>query len=475
MSNSFSSLGSPRDVARILFRHRRKGAAFFCGAMLLTVIGLIVCPRTYTSEARLFVRLGRENVTLDPTATTGQVVNLHASRENEMNSVIEVLRSRSNLEYVLDKLDPAAKQLNAQERDKKLRKLQKDVEVFAPRNSTVVIVTGEAKTPERAQQIVAGLVEAYGVEHLRIHRTPGSYQFFDEQATLLKKQLDGAEAELRDAKKRLGLVSLQERRTALQQQISHVEKQFQENGAALAASDAKIESMQSRLDRLPDLLVQQLVSGTPSQGLSGMRQKLYELETREQELLAKFQPIHPDVIAIREQVREAKAILAAETPLHGDAAIAVLAAEESLADSLHAQAETLAVQLDDLRREQEEFNEHELLVSQMERKVTVLDASYTAYVKDLELARIDEALKREGITNIAVAQPATFSPKPTSPRKGLAVAAALVLATIGSLGVMFLADFLDPTLKTPEEVEARLGLPVLATVSHVRQGLLVSH
>jgi uncharacterized protein involved in exopolysaccharide biosynthesis len=474
MSPSFSPPLSPRDLVRVVFRHKRKGIAFFVGAMALTVLGLAICPRIYTSEARLFVRLGRENAALDPTVTTGQVMTLHNSREWEINSVIEVLRSRSNLEQVLDRVGMEKPDPSPLARDKALRDLAKDLEVYTPRNSTVVIVTAEAKSPERAQQIVAALIDVYAKEHLRINRASGSYEFFDEQAKLLKERLDAAEAELRDAKKMFGIVSLPERRTALQQQISRVEQQIQENESALAASEAKIIALGDRLERLPDNLVRQLVSGQPNDGAAAMRDKLFQLQTRERELLSKFQEIHPEVIAVREQVREAEAILEQDLAQHAEAAAAVLAAEESLAASLEARAESLADQHRRLKAELVAFNEQELQVVQMERKVGVLDASYTAYVKNLEQTRIDQALKNEGISNIAVAQPATLMLKPASPKKGLTLAIALVLASAGAFAVIFLAEFFDESLKSPAEIESRLDLPVLATLPEVSRGLLAS-
>src|SRR5262245_37738886 len=77
----------------------------------LLVFGLValvtfLIPRTYRSEALLLVRLGRENVTLEPTTVLGQatVVTVPPSRENDLNSILELLRSRSLVEDVLDRV-----------------------------------------------------------------------------------------------------------------------------------------------------------------------------------------------------------------------------------------------------------------------------------------------------------------------------------------------------------------------------------
>ena len=82
------------DLVFVLLRHKKKVLVFFCLTMGIVVGFLWLAPRKYQSEAKLFVRLGRESVTLDPTATTGQTVAVNESRTSEINSVLEILKSR---------------------------------------------------------------------------------------------------------------------------------------------------------------------------------------------------------------------------------------------------------------------------------------------------------------------------------------------------------------------------------------------
>src|SRR5215211_3487959 len=83
-----------REVARVLFRHARGMVFFFCSAVALTLLAIAFYPRSYTSEAKLFMRVGRESVTLDPTATTGQTIMLQKTQVDEVNSALQMLVSR---------------------------------------------------------------------------------------------------------------------------------------------------------------------------------------------------------------------------------------------------------------------------------------------------------------------------------------------------------------------------------------------
>jgi len=91
-----------RDVARILYRHKAKGIALFVLAMTITGAYVVFGPRTYESEAVLLVRIGRESVTLDPTATTGQTVDLYRTNESEVKSTVEILKSNRLAERAVD-------------------------------------------------------------------------------------------------------------------------------------------------------------------------------------------------------------------------------------------------------------------------------------------------------------------------------------------------------------------------------------
>src|SRR5438105_1146432 len=104
------STNSFRDLTRVVLRHKGRMAIFFCAVMAAVTVYTLLSPRLYRSQAKLFVRLGRENATLDATATVGQasVVAVPLPRENEISTAVEILNSRVLLEKVVDALGPTA-------------------------------------------------------------------------------------------------------------------------------------------------------------------------------------------------------------------------------------------------------------------------------------------------------------------------------------------------------------------------------
>src|SRR3954454_18268274 len=92
-------------VERAIVRHLKMGLKVFIVGAVLALLGAMFMPRSYYSEARLFVRFGRENQ-VDPTASGGQMVALYESRESEINSLIEILKSRAIFDRVVNELGP---------------------------------------------------------------------------------------------------------------------------------------------------------------------------------------------------------------------------------------------------------------------------------------------------------------------------------------------------------------------------------
>ena len=98
---------SIRDVYFVLFRHKWKIIVFFLAVVTVVTVGTLVASSIYQSEAKLLIRVGRESVSLDPTASTGQVISIGQQRETEIKSELEILKSQDLIEKVVDAIGPA--------------------------------------------------------------------------------------------------------------------------------------------------------------------------------------------------------------------------------------------------------------------------------------------------------------------------------------------------------------------------------
>lgn len=73
------------------------------------------------------------------------------------------------------------------------------------------------------------------------------------------------------------------------------------------------------------------------------------------------------------------------------------------------------------------------------------------------------------VDNVSILTTAELSdsPSPVSPNPPLNMAIALVVGLMAAVGLAFLLEFLDNTIKTDDDVEQKLGIPVLASISRI--------
>ncbi|MDZ4657826.1 MAG: GumC family protein [Bythopirellula sp.] len=495
------------DLPRILKRHPKKSLLTFCGLLALSVAVLILLPRSYESESLLFVRVGRESVALDPTVTTGQIIALNESRESELNSILEVLKSRALTERVVDRLGPQAillppaeegveappnplKQAVStaiitvaqwleptgpiSEREKAVQALGKNVAIYAKQKSNIISVSYQARSARQAQQIVSTLVDEYLVEHQKIHATPGSYNFFVDQAEMFSDKVHDAQQQLTDTKNDMGLASLEGKRQLIEDKIKKITTEQLTVQSSASASSARIASLEKLITALPARITAQEVDGMPNVAGDNMRQQLYALEIQEKELLSKYTAEHPLVIAAQQKVRDAKQIMDGQDDSRTYSTTAVnpsvqklqveLLVEKASADSLEARLANLEKESARAQEELKIVNSNELKLNDLSREVSLADANYRTYAQKLEQARIRQSLDDEHISNLNVSQPATLVEKPVSPKKAIVLLAGFLLSCVGAVSVAILAELNNRVMRTPYEVEEELGIPVVVTL-----------
>ena len=492
-----------RDLGRIFYRHRRKMAVVFCSTLALGILVLVVYPRKYTSESRLFLRLGKESVTLDPTATTNDVVAVNESRESEINSEVEILRSRAVLEDVVERLGAEMVLTGGEEgktsganswmktlytpisaastwlsgdisqSERAVAALESSITVTSPRRTNVLIVKCKARDPKQAQRILQAYLGSYMVRHAKANRTAGSHDFFVDQSELIHDQLAKADQELRDAKNRNGLASIEGQRANVEAQTNVIEVAMLENQRALSSSEARIAALRKMLAELPQAEVAEEAM-IPSAAVDAMRNELYKVQILEKDASSRFTALHPHVIALRRQVEETRKILSSEegSRNHPTKKLSVvhqtvqteLATGQANAAAQKAEAESLKRQFEAVQTKIRALNNNELQITELSRKAKQLEASYQSYATNREQARIDAALETGRISNVNVVQPASFVAKPSTPMVRITLALLLAMATLASVGVALLAEHLDQSLKSAEQIEQELGLPVLFSV-----------
>jgi uncharacterized protein involved in exopolysaccharide biosynthesis len=458
------------------WRHKGKALLTIVLVCGLTAAYLATAKRVYESQAQIYVRIGRESVALDPTATTGQVVTLQDNREGEVNAIEQILLSRELAEQVVDKLgvetilgkkNPSGWKQTIKEslkklepynlnplqvfdiRDKAITTLQKNLHVTAVRKTSLVTLSYSCDDPALARDVVEAMIAQVQAEHLRINRTKGSHDFFEKKEQQLRGDLEGLEAKLRDLKNSSGFAELNTQRELLLKRIASTKSELLDAQAELSAVAAEVKARQAELTKIPELITSEETTNLPQTTEGQMRTKLYDLEVLEQGLAAVQTDESPQLKSVREQIKQARAILGEEKPkpqttkalnkVRQESELA-LSARQSQLLSLQAREKTLAEQLSDAKDELKAINQSEIEIAQLQRSIDLAATNHGKYSEYLEQARIDDELHAAKISSLNLAQKPSYSITPISPKPINTLAAGLVLACCAAGGIVFLAE-----------------------------------
>jgi polysaccharide biosynthesis transport protein len=103
-------------------------------------------------------------------------------------------------------------------------------------------------------------------------------------------------------------------------------------------------------------------------------------------------------------------------------------------------------------------------LAQLQTTLGLYQQIYINLLNNLETVQL---AKLQNTPNVVQIEPASVPSEPIQPRPLLDTALAAVLALLLAGGTVFLIEYLDDTLKTPEDIERHLGLPVIGWVANI--------
>jgi non-specific protein-tyrosine kinase len=106
-------------------------------------------------------------------------------------------------------------------------------------------------------------------------------------------------------------------------------------------------------------------------------------------------------------------------------------------------------------------------LAQLERDLAQYQQANASLVQTLEALRITEA---QSTSNVVQVEPAAVPEKPVRPRTLVNTLLAAVVGGMLAVGVVFLIEYLDDSLKSADDVQRALDLPVLGAIAHVQRG-----
>ena len=484
---------SLRNFLHVVFKRKIQIFLFFTCTICAVVIGTLLTEPTYKATSQILVKMGRESIYL-PTGGDSRPI-ITSNRQEQMISEMEILKSRSLAEKVVESLGPTTIYKNPNDKvkgimkrflqkaqarqlplEKTVSKFQRTLKIEGIEKSNVINVNFKHKDPQMAATVVNRLISLYLDYHLQVHENPKSYKFFQEQSESLKEKLQQSEKGLKDLKKQHGLTSLDEEQSLLLGQMTGHRAALNQTLSQEAETEKRIHEIRKQLTTTARTIPER----EDRNALNTLTARLVELELEEKKLLTKYTDQSRLVRNVREEISLVRQKLAEqEAKRYQTSSLGVNPTYQRLQEelfrnqadltALKAKKEIQRVQLSEYNKRLENLNRIEVELNQLQHEVDVDRKNFQLYLTKFEESRISKAMDKEGLTNVSVIEPAQPPLKPVSPRVFLNMVLGVVLGVFGALALAFFLEYLDDSLEKTEEVEEYLQLPVLASIPELRQ------
>ncbi len=471
-----------RDLLAVVFRQRRLALTSFVAAFLTIVLyGLIAPP--YQAEMKVLVRRGRVDPVVTSTPSQAEFER-EGVTEEELNSEVELLRDDEILRTVVRHSGLISEGRSwfwtifgdnePRRLARAVRRINKRLTVEPVRKATLITVSYKCSDPGQAAKVLQSLAGAYIQRHEQLRRPSGEFKFFDQQVLQSRSALEEAELQLMRFGADQGVTSAALERDMALQKLSEADADARQTQVAMAATLERVRILERKLISLPERITTQIRDSDNPQLLEKMKARLLELQLNRSQLLAKYEPSYRPVQEIDKEIAETKASIAAEykapirertsdqDPDHEWAKAELLKTQVELnAMSAHATAENAL--LAHYREAASQLGDHAIEQEQLLHDLKATEEKYLLYLNKREEARIGDALDQGGILNVAIAEQPTVPALPELSGLGYGFIGLACASTL-SITLAFVADYLNPAFRTPDEIVAYLGSPVLASL-----------
>jgi uncharacterized protein involved in exopolysaccharide biosynthesis/Mrp family chromosome partitioning ATPase len=232
---------SVADVWYALFRHKWK-------VLILSTLGVVAAGALYVknkppsvSEAKLLVRYVVESRSLEALGPDGQVRAAQGTAAaNVINSEGEIIRSMDLCRQVAESIGPekilaGSKFDGVTNLTAAAGVLYEGLDVEIPKLSNVIKIGLAHPDPEIAQRALQQLIEFYFKKHVEIHRGLGTMDaVLAQQTDQIRSRLIQTDQEIQDLRNRVGVLSLDDSRKAITEQMGSIRQMILTAEAELA-------------------------------------------------------------------------------------------------------------------------------------------------------------------------------------------------------------------------------------------------
>jgi succinoglycan biosynthesis transport protein ExoP len=470
-----------REIQDFFWRHWKGILSIAVAVVALTAFLLVIIPPRYTATAEVFLQPRKEKV-----FGSEQILAEFSLETSNIDSQVSVAGSTNLLRRVVEKQnlvnDPefgvdegliaflseifkAADDTSADSKDNEdippatlraIRNLREALSVERVKRTYVLSISVTSKDRAKATRLSNAVANAFVEEQVEARYEVAKHAsvWLADRLEELRQQVRKSEEEVAKFRREHSLVatSSEGKTTVSDQQLSELNAKLIVARSDVAEKQAKYEQAKKVVEAGGN--IQGIPDVVRSDAITRLREQQAEVTRKEADLASRYGSRHPILINARAERRDIDRSISAEVQrillnLKNDFEVAN-ARERSLEESLNEATGKTGID-----------NNVGVRLRELERINTANKALFEDFLSRAKITQEQTSLEER---EARVISPATKPIRPSSPKKGLWLAVASVLGAILGVGAGVAKDRLSPGYTTPQEIEDKLGIAVLAHV-----------
>ncbi len=487
MVDSRKSVDPLENLLAILLSRKWLAATGFSVVLIITILGAISLPPTYRAYTSIFI--SRPPVI----SRMGLPLSEEVTGRSFLANQVTIIQSRVIFERVVYRLNlhrrPVKKSFKSRTKEQiyellgmtkrtpnpvegAIEGLRQAVSVKKPRGTNIVVIETEARSAEFSATLANTVAEVY-VEYAKelfTESTQSGYGFLEDQFIEAEERLAGAQRDLDVFKKREMSFLIPAESSVIAQMLGQLEEES-------AQIQAQLEQLRRERARAEDggaggqMLV---ASGGANPETEALEEELKTLRAELSNTLVYLKEDHPDVKRIRNRIGQVEGRIE-EAAGRASGADGDRSSEDGMArlkekEDLEARKSFIAGQIKRILAQRQALMEKQAAQEVLARDVARHRERAEALRAAVEQARAIRStdLILESIKIVDRAFPPPFASRRT---QLLLLAVGGVVGLAFGIGMTFIAEYFDESLKTAEEVEEYLDIPVLGVIPTVNRKL----
>jgi succinoglycan biosynthesis transport protein ExoP len=348
-------------------------------------------------------------------------------------------------------MNPSTRNSDVLGREAVVRKFLEAVTVEPVRMSRLVKLHVENTSPELAARIANSTVQAYIAMGLERKMEASSYA-----KTFLEDQIKQIKAKLEESERKLNRFAQEKQILTLDEKTSVVNQTYTDFAAALSRAEQdriKVEALYNEIKKNPDNVAMVGENKT----VQSYKEQKAKLEIEYQQNLRIYKPDFPKMQQIKAQITEVDAQIKKEIG-------SIAATVQAQYQSAQQQEALIREKLGQTRKQVLSTQDSSIDLNLLKREVDTNRQLYDGLLQRIKQLGVSGGVVTNNISVVDPAEASLFPYKPNLLRNLLiGLAAGLFLG----LCIVFILEFIDDSIKFPDEVERILGLPLMGIIPRI--------